>query len=86
MEGISEGLAYELAEIGVKVKIIEPGAVKIDFKFVIMNDEEIGEYRTLIQGLNEFVKLTREQGSSANLIAGVIYEAATDGTDRLRIP
>ena len=36
IEGISEALSFEMAEIGVKVKIVEPGAVRTNFNFVLM--------------------------------------------------
>jgi NAD(P)-dependent dehydrogenase (short-subunit alcohol dehydrogenase family) len=31
VEGLSEGLWYELGTLGIKVKVIEPGAIKTDF-------------------------------------------------------
>lgn len=31
VEGISEGLGYELREIGVRVKVVEPGIIKTNF-------------------------------------------------------
>ena len=31
VEGLSEGLWYELGTFGIKVKVIEPGAIKTDF-------------------------------------------------------
>ena len=31
VEGLSEALSFEMAEIGVKVKIVEPGGIKTEF-------------------------------------------------------
>ena len=42
VEGISEALSYELEQFGGKMKIIEPGAIAIDFagrSFDFSNDE-----------------------------------------------
>lgn len=56
MEGISEALSFEMAEIGVKVKIIEPGAIRTSLKFVLMNDESISEYQKMLRPFMEFAK------------------------------
>jgi NADP-dependent 3-hydroxy acid dehydrogenase YdfG len=84
VEGISEALSFELAEIGVKVKIVEPGAVKTSFKFVLANDESIREYQKLVQDLRETTGTLMEVGSDPMEVAQVIYRAATDGTNQLR--
>ena len=31
VEGLSEGLWYELGTFGIKVKVVEPGAIKTEF-------------------------------------------------------
>jgi NAD(P)-dependent dehydrogenase (short-subunit alcohol dehydrogenase family) len=84
LEGISEALSFEMAEIGVKVKIVEPGAIRTSFKFDLMNDESIPEYQELFQTLQEFSKNVAENGADPMEVAEVIYRAATDGTDQLR--
>ncbi|HEY9048817.1 MAG TPA: SDR family oxidoreductase [Ohtaekwangia sp.] len=87
VEGISEALSFEVGQFGVKVKIIEPGAIATDFSgrsLDLSNDETIAEYQELIGKLLATVNVMFEQASSASLVADVIYEAATDGTDKLR--
>lgn len=84
VEGISEALSFELAEIGVKVKIIEPGAIKTSFKFDQVNDESIPEYQKMVRELQVLSKYLMEHGSDPVAVAEVIYQAATDGTDQLR--
>jgi len=83
LEGISEALSFEMAEIGVKVKIVEPGAIRTSFKFVLLNDESISEYQELFQMFQQFSKNV-ENGADPMEVAEVIYRAATDGTDQLR--
>jgi NAD(P)-dependent dehydrogenase (short-subunit alcohol dehydrogenase family) len=87
VEGLSESLHYELSELGICVKLIEPGMIKTDFggrSFDFNNDPTLTEYQPLVQKLmNTFGPLM--QGASApETIADVIYGAVTDGTDRLR--
>lgn len=89
VEGISESLAYEVAAFGGKVKIIEPGATATDFagrSFDFKNDESMEDYQGM---MNNLMKMINEIGSNsvpALVVAEKIYEAATDGTDRLRYP
>lgn len=88
VEGISEALSFELEQIGCKVKIIEPGAIRTDFggrSFDFTNDESMTEYQELVKKLMDAMGPMMEQNSSdPSVVAQVIYQAATDGTDQLR--
>lgn len=87
VEGFSESLHYEMATIGVKVKIVEPGGVKTDFggrSLDFTNDESLAEYQQMIARLYAAMEPMLENSSEAIVVAKSIYEAATDGTDRLR--
>jgi NAD(P)-dependent dehydrogenase (short-subunit alcohol dehydrogenase family) len=87
IEGISEALSYEFGQIGCKVKIIEPGMISTDFggrSLDFNNDESLVEYQELVGKLIATVGPLAENASEASVVADVIYEAATDGTDQLR--
>lgn len=87
VEGISESLRYEVEEFGGKVKIIEPGAIATDFtgrSLDFSNDESMTEYQPIVGKLMAATQEMFGQASPASVVAGVIYEAATDGTDQLR--
>lgn len=89
VEGISEALTYEAKAIGVRVKVVEPGAVKTDFatrSFSFSNDESLTDYQPIVQGLMAAVEPMMSAGADPLVIAKVIYTAATDGTDKLRYP
>jgi len=89
VEGISESLSFEVASFGVKVKIIEPGATATDFagrSFDFKNDETIAEYQGLMNTLMNMMKELGGNSVSPVVVAEKIFEAATDGTDRLRYP
>jgi NADP-dependent 3-hydroxy acid dehydrogenase YdfG len=86
VEGLSEALSYELAEIGVKMKIVEPGIINTDFggrSFDFNNDENMTEYQGIVGKLMTTLG-GKMQGSEPEVVAKVIYTAATDGTDQLR--
>jgi NAD(P)-dependent dehydrogenase (short-subunit alcohol dehydrogenase family) len=87
VEGLSEALHYELAPLGVRVKIIEPGMVKTDFagrSFDFSNDLTLSEYQPVVQSLMSAMGPMAETASPPELVAEVIFKAATDGTDQLR--
>lgn len=87
VEGISESLSYELAPFGVKVKIVEPGAIATDFtgrSLDFSNDETLVEYQPFIGKIMSSMQTLFKDASAANLIADVIYQAATDDTSQLR--
>lgn len=87
VEGLSEAMQYELAPLGIAVKVIEPGGIRTDFggrSFDMSNDESLTEYQPLVQSLFGFFGPMMENASEPELVAEVIYGATTDGTDQLR--
>ncbi|MFH6604871.1 SDR family oxidoreductase [Maribacter algicola] len=89
VEGFTESLQYEMEPIGVKVKIVEPGSIKTDFSGRSMDfqhNEELTEYNEFASGvMNTFEKLmSSENRNSPDMVADVIFNAATDGTNTLR--
>jgi NADP-dependent 3-hydroxy acid dehydrogenase YdfG len=88
VEGISEALSFEMEAIGVKVKIVEPGLIKTDFggrSFDFQNDESMPEYQGVVGSMmSSIMKMAEAESSEPELVAEVIYNAATDGTNKLR--
>lgn len=87
VEGFSEGLVYELEPFGVRVKLIEPGAVNTDF-FGRSSDREnkTGEDAYSVYSAVQFGVMDRTGpgGSSSEDAARVIWGAANDDSQRLR--
>jgi NAD(P)-dependent dehydrogenase (short-subunit alcohol dehydrogenase family) len=87
IEGLSEALHYELAAIGLHLKIVEPGFVRTDFggrSFDFTNDESLVEYQKLVAAFAAAQSQMGEGMDEAGVVAEVVYGAATDGTDQLR--
>ncbi len=86
VEGMSEALSFELASIGVRMKLVEPGMIDTDFggrSFDFNNDGEIADYQPVVQKLMAGFA-AGGGGSAPSVVAEVIFQAATDGTDQLR--
>ncbi|WP_080059236.1 SDR family oxidoreductase [Spirosoma aerolatum] len=81
LEGWAESLSYELGQFGIGIKNIEPGMVATD-----MGERTILPSHPAYDDLARkfFAAISNSHYSTAEQIAEVVYEAATDGTDRLR--
>jgi NAD(P)-dependent dehydrogenase (short-subunit alcohol dehydrogenase family) len=86
LEGWSEGMAFELSQFGIGLKIIEPGGMKTDFFTRSFDAGRHPAYDALVnQVMNAITDPKQmETYSTPEQIAEVVYEAATDGKDRLR--
>ncbi|MCY4260881.1 MAG: SDR family oxidoreductase [Rhodobacteraceae bacterium] len=87
VEGLSEALHFELETVGIRVKIIQPGMIATDFSgrsFDFANEPPIEEYQEIIQKFMASQANSEMQPSPPELVADVIWNAATDGSDRLR--
>jgi len=89
VEGFSESLRWEMAQIGVKVKLVEPGGVATDFggrSMDMQHNPELTEYNDFVGIFMEAMQaaMDPENMSKPEQIAEVIYTAATDGNDTLR--
>ena len=86
VDGLSESLNYELRPFNIRVKVVAPGGVVTDFATRSLQQTMDGAspYDESIQKVMAAFARRGGNYSSAEQIAEVIYQAATDGTDRLR--
>ena len=91
LEGFSEALAFELASQNIVVKLIEPhgGVTGTGFSERAApgpaKDPSLADYDGFVTRTNAaFARMTAARATSAEDVARVIHDAATDGTDRLR--
>ena len=87
VEGYSESLAYELAELGISVKLIEPGGVATDFggrSMVLAMDENLPEYNEMVGKFQQAMGNSGLGSSTAEFLAEGIFAATTDGKKQMR--
>lgn len=86
LEGFSESLAFELRPFGIRVKTVAPGGIRTDFLGRSLVLAHHRAYSRLVA--RTFAAFEDPAGAgryaTPEEIAAVVYEAATDGTDRLR--
>jgi len=91
LEGFSEALSYELASQNIIIKIVAPhgGVTGTSFSERALRDHAadpaLTDYNAFATRTKEaFANMTAARTMSADEVAQVIHDAATDGTDQLR--
>jgi NAD(P)-dependent dehydrogenase (short-subunit alcohol dehydrogenase family) len=86
-EGLSEGLAQELAPFGIRVAIIEPGVTKSAiFAKNIDAPNSTGAYEAHYRRMFQFYATGMANATDPFEVASVIHEAITTDSPRLRYP
>ena len=89
VEGFSDSLRYELEPFNIRVKIIEPGPIKTDFYGRSADPATrpgLTAYDAFVAKVLPKLKQAGDSGSLPEVTAAVIYQAATDSSQRLRYP
>jgi NAD(P)-dependent dehydrogenase (short-subunit alcohol dehydrogenase family) len=91
LEGFSEALSFELAAVGIAVKIIQPSGGITSTKFGDRTAREAqpltppADYAAFVDATRTtFAKMMTAAKTDTPDVAEVIFTAATDGTDKLR--
>jgi len=86
LEGWSESMAFELQQLGIGMKIVEPGGMRTDFFTRSLDLGRHPAYDALVDKVMGAITDPKrmETYSQPEQIAEVVYEAATDGKDQLR--
>lgn len=84
IEGWSEGMSFELGLHNIGIKTIAPGGIATDFIGRSLDRSSHPEYLEIENKLFAAVDGMMDAASSAEQIAEVVYEAATDGKDQIR--
>ena len=87
VEGLTESLTFELRPLGIRMRLIEPGAIATDFggrSMDYLEKDGLNDYDDMLARFNK----ARDEAVKASAqpidVARVIYQAATDKSDRLR--
>ena len=89
VEGLSEGLWYELGTFGIRVKVIEPGAIRTDFggrSQDVWDVSRVPAYAPFMDKVKAARSRYVQNSSPPELVAEAILKAATDPSDRMRYP
>ncbi|MCL5069484.1 MAG: SDR family oxidoreductase [Actinobacteria bacterium] len=83
LESMSDVLRMESEPFGIKVIVVEPGAVESNFNNIAalraqrFNNDSESPYFPYYKGFNEFVNKSTAKGSPPEIVAKVIYSALT---------
>ncbi|PUZ28653.1 short-chain dehydrogenase/reductase [Chitinophaga parva] len=84
LEGWSESMSFELNAHGVYIKTVAPGGIKTDFMSRSMEFTSIPEYDIISIPMMSNSETMLAAGAMSEDIAAVVYEAATDGENKVR--
>ena len=89
LEGFSEALQYELEQFNIRIKLVEPAAVKTDFhrrSLKVFKNDNVKGYDEMEDRILTGMKKRNEKASEPEVVAKAVYKAATDGRKKLRYP
>ncbi len=86
-DGFSESLQFELRPLNIKVKIIEPGAIKTDFydrSADFVHDRSLSAYNAIVDKAIPKMNKVGAKAPPPSTVAEAIWKAATDNSWKLR--
>lgn len=86
LQGLAESMSYDLAQFGIGIKNVAPGGIKTEFTKAMQLAEDKAYEANMAKMMEGFQDGTLMEFSEAELIAEVVYRAATDGKDQLTYP
>jgi len=78
------GMSFELKKFGIAIKTVAPGGIATDFAGRSLDLNRTSDYQDIEDKLLEQMGLMMQNASTAEQIAQVVYEAATDNKDQVR--
>jgi NAD(P)-dependent dehydrogenase (short-subunit alcohol dehydrogenase family) len=87
IEGFTESLQYELQDLGIRVKLIEPGVIKTDFygrSRDMISSKDLTAYDHYMSKVIPKMQKEGDNAPKPEIVAKVIHQAATDTSGRLR--
>jgi NAD(P)-dependent dehydrogenase (short-subunit alcohol dehydrogenase family) len=88
IEGLSESMAYELEQFGIKVVLVEPGVIKTNFVNNMVagkkSQDPNSPYSHLMQQVATSFQHMTQGGSSSDVVAKVVLKAVTSENPSLR--
>lgn len=89
LEGWAESLQFEVRQFGIKIKNIEPGAIKTDFmtrSMDIFKKESLKDYDRYEEIATKNTEESYKSAPDSMVVAKTIFKAANDSSYKLRYP
>jgi len=89
VEGFTESLHFELEQFNIRMKLVEPGIIKTDFagrSLEMYTSTTTSDYDTYVKTFAAASEKAIKDAVSPQIVAEMIYTAATDGKKKLRYP
>ncbi len=89
IEGFSESLSFELRHLNIRVKCVEPGAIKTDFynrSMDLFKNHTITDYDRYEAVVFKNTQQVGKDAPGPEVVARTVYKAATDHSNKLRYP
>ncbi|MBA4851839.1 SDR family oxidoreductase [Emticicia sp. BO119] len=89
LEGWAESLQFEVRQFGVRIKNIEPGAIKTDFlgrSMDIFKKESLKDYDRYEEITTKNMDESYKSAPDGRVVAKTIFKAANDSSFKLRYP
>lgn len=89
LEGFTEALQYELRQFNIKVKMIEPAAIKTDFhgrSLKVFENDSVKGYEKMENNILSGMKKRNEKAPGPEVVAKTVWKAANDDNNKLRYP
>jgi hypothetical protein len=77
-------MSHELGTFGISIKTVAPGGIVTDFAGRSLDMNSLSAYEGIEQKMFGMFGELMQNASTADQIAEVVYEAATDGKDQVR--
>jgi NAD(P)-dependent dehydrogenase (short-subunit alcohol dehydrogenase family) len=88
LEGLSESMAYELDQFGIKVVLVEPGFIRTNFTQGLVIAKKAQDpnspYVQMMKSIASSFDKFKENASPPELVAKIVVEAATAKNPNLR--
>lgn len=89
LEGFAESLSFELRQFNIKIKNVEPGAIKTDFygrSQEVFSKAGLNDYDRYQKVTMTFTQKAGENAPGPEVVARTIFKAANDDSYKLRYP
>lgn len=86
VEGFSESLQFELKPFNIKVKLVEPGAIKTEFYDRSQDRVEAPDYQPFYDQTMVRLQQAGEKAPGPQIVSRTLWQAATDNSWKMRYP